>query len=119
MNLALILLKTGQTLISQTEQMEYEPKVHLLNPMTVSGKTKVTLAKWPEHAADDHVLLTSDALLTVCEPTDSLRTAYMKKQGLKEEDLVVKPKPELLTEDENRPEQDDEYEPRYIEEPVY
>ena len=86
--------------------------------MLVSGKAKVTLTKWPEYTEDEHILLTSDSLLTVCEPSDSLRTAYMKKQGLKEEDLVEKPQPELLTEDENRPD-DDEYEPRYIEEPVY
>ena len=87
--------------------------------MVVSGKSKVTLTKWPDYTEDEHVLLTSDSLLTVCEPTDSLRTAYMKKQGLKEEDLVDKEQPELLTEDENRPDQDDEYEPRYVEEPLY
>jgi hypothetical protein len=43
MDLALIILKTGETFISQTEQLEYEPKVHLQQPYQVGGKTKVTL----------------------------------------------------------------------------
>ena len=29
MDLMLILLKTGETIVSQSEQLEYEPKVHL------------------------------------------------------------------------------------------
>ena len=118
MNLALMILKTGQTLIAQSEQLEYEPKVHLINPMEVSGKTKVVLSPWPSHTKDDHILLHSDSLLTVCEPTRELRDKYIKRLGLKEEDLVPRPAPVMLTEDEQVPETDD-YEPRYVEEPLY
>lgn len=118
MNLALILLKTGQTLMTQTEQMEYEPKVHLVNPMTISGKAKLTLSRWPEYTNDEHVLLNTDALLTVCEPSDQLRDAYLKKVGKTTEDFKPEPKKVLLTEDETVPDGED-YEPRYIEEPIY
>ena len=119
MNLVLMLLKTGQTLIAQSEQLEYEPKVHLVNPMEVGGKTKVTLSAWPHHTNDEHILLHSDALLTVCEPTRELKEQYIKKVGIKEAELKLKPRPVMLNEDEQIPEVNDEYEPRYVEEPLY
>ena len=87
--------------------------------MLVSGKTKLTLTPWPEFTDDDHVLLNSDALLTVCEPSDTLRDAYLKKVGKTLKDFEEAPAPVLLNEGENVPEPDDDYEPRYIEEPIY
>ena len=117
MNLALIILKTGQTLIAQTDQLDYEPKVHLLNPMLVTGKTNLSLQKWPEYTDDKHVLLQSDTLLTVCEPNDKLTQSYIKKVGITKESLTTPDKRVTLTEDTNDTE--DEYEPRYIEEPIY
>lgn len=117
MNLSLILLKQGLTLIAQTDEMEYEPKVHLLKPFTVSGKTKLTLTRWPENTEDDHILLHSDNLLTVCEPTKALRQAYMTKTKLTEADLKPKPERVILNEEETLPPPpEDEYEPRYVEE---
>ena len=118
MNLSLILLKQGLTLIAQTDEMDYEPKVHLLKPYTVSGKTKLILTPWPEHTEDDHVLLHSENLLTVCEPTKAVRKAYMTKAKLTEADLKPKPERVILNEEEHRlpPEPEDEYEPRYVEE---
>ena len=86
--------------------------------MTVSGKTKLSLQPWPEHTDDEHVLLNSDALLTVCEPSDKVRDAYLKKVGKTIEDFSPEPKKELLNEEETVPDGED-YEPRYIEEPIY
>ena len=86
-------------------------------PMVVQGKQKLSLLRWPDHTEDQHVLITSDNLLTVCEPSPAVRAAYLKKVGLTEEDL--KPKEEekvLLNEDENVPEWIDDYEPNYSEE---
>ena len=86
-------------------------------PMVVQGKQKLSLLRWPDHTEDEHVLITSDNLLTVCEPSPAVRAAYLKKVGLTEEDL--KPKEEekvLLNEDENVPEWIDDYEPNYSEE---
>ena len=85
--------------------------------MVVQGKQKLSLQRWPDHTEDEHVLITSDNLLTVCEPSPAVRAAYLKKVGLTEEDL--KPKEEekvLLNEDENVPEWIDDYEPNYSEE---
>ena len=115
--IALILLPSGVQLISLIEQLEYEPSVHLKHPHTISGKTKLVLTPWPEYSDDEHVLFKSDALLTVCEPTQKLKEAYMKKTKLTLEDLKPKPVPVILNEEENvPPELDDEYEPRYQEE---
>ena len=86
--------------------------------MTVSGKTKLSLQPWPEHSGDEHVLLTSDVLLTVCEPTDAVRDAYLKKIGKTLEDFAPEPERVLLNEGETVPEGED-YEPRYVEEPIY
>jgi hypothetical protein len=116
MNLALILLKTGQSLVSQTEELEYEPKVHLYQPYLVSGKTKVTLTPWPDYVIDEHILLSSDTLLTVGEPTAKIKKAYLDKIGKTEEELKPKPQPVILTEEEQLPDlDDDDYEPEYVE----
>ncbi len=86
--------------------------------MTVSGKTKLSLQPWPEHTDDEHILLQSDVLLTVCEPSDKVRDAYLKKIGKTTEDFAPEPQKELLNEEDNVPE-GEAYEPRYIEEPIY
>ena len=120
MKLTLLLLKTGQTLIAQTEELEWEPKCHMRDPFEVGGKTKVTLSRWPVHTGDTDILLNSSDLLTVCEPSIPVRDAYLSKIGKKAEDFVEDElaTPVLLNEDESVP-QGEDYEPRYIEEPVY
>jgi hypothetical protein len=122
MELSLAILKTGETLISQTEQLDYEPKVHLERPYLVGGKTKVTLTPWPEHSGDKHILLHSDSLLTVCEPSDTVKELYLKKINKKAEDFLPKEQedePVLLNENEQLPseeyEDDHGYQPRYEE----
>jgi hypothetical protein len=121
MNISLLLLKTGEYIISQVEELDYEPKVHLILPYLVSGKTKPTLSQWPLFSEDDHVLLNSDTLLTVCTPTPEIRNAYMKKVGITEEQLKASQKPVILNEeevDQDWDHEDDGYEPRYVEQPV-
>ena len=120
MDLMLLVLKTGETLVSATEQLEHEPRCHLLRPYLVGGKTKVTLSAWPEHASDQHILLHSDSLLTVCEPSPTVKAMYLKKTGQTEEDF--KPKAEervLLNEDEQMPTLDDWEDDHGYEEPRY
>ena len=126
--LALMVLKTGQVLVSETEQLDYEPKVHLVNPYLVSGKTKVVLTSWPDYTDDEHVLLNSDSILTVCDPTEKVASAYLSKVGKKPEDFTDAPEPVILKEDsdvQQEPlihdgiEDDGEYEPRYLEEALY
>ena len=120
MNLLLFLLKSNQTLISLSEELDYEPKCHLMQPHEVTGKTKVTLTPWPPHTEDTDILLSSDNLLTVVEPTKKLADAYLKKIGKTYEDLKPKDEKVLLNEDETVPQpamppEDDEYEPYYVE----
>ena len=121
MNLLLVLLKSGTTLISLSEELEYEPKCHLIEPHEVTGKSKITLTPWPPHTDEKNILLHSDSLLTVVEPTLTLANQYLKKIGKTMEDLQTKDNRVLLTEDENVPDlpppiPEDEYEPQYIEE---
>lgn len=115
---ALLILKDlNLQLVSLTEQLEYEPSVHLLSPHVVSGKTKIVLTPWPDYTDDKHILLKSDALLTICEPTEEVRRAYLKKMKLTEEDLMPKPQRVMLSEEEQVPElPEDDYEPEYVEE---
>lgn len=115
MNQAIFLLRTGQTLIAWTDQLEMEPKVHLYRPHLVSGKTKVSLTPWPEYTNDDHVLLTSDTLLTVCDPTDKIAKSYTDKVKAPE---LTNTEESVMLNEENTSE-DDEYEPQYVEEPIY
>lgn len=116
MNLTLLLLKSNLQLLCLTEQLDYEPAVHMKKPFTISGTSKITLTPWPPHTKDEDILLRSEDLLTVCEPSDQIKEAYMKKTGLTEEDLMPKPQRTILTEDEQVPELEDDYEPQYLEE---
>ena len=125
MQLSLFILKNGIEVVSQSDQLEYEPKVHLVNPCTISGTTKLTLKRWPVHAKDVHILLRSDDLLTVCETSEEVTKAYMKKFKLTENDLTSETQPVMLNEEGQVLQQDptgiegvpefDEYEPRYVE----
>ena len=76
----------------------------------MSGKQKLSLIPWPDHTEDQHILITSDNLLTVCEPSPKVRAAYLAKVGMTEEDLKPKEEPKvLLNEDEQLPTGYDEY----------
>ena len=88
--------------------------------MSISGQSKLTLKPWPDYTDDEHILLTSDTLLTVCEPTELVRDAYLKKIGKTLEDLTTEPERVMLNEDETVPEiEGEDYEPRYVEDPIY
>jgi hypothetical protein len=119
MNISLILLKSGEYLISQVEELQYEPKVHLTSPYSISGVTKTTLSVWPKYCSDSHVLLNSETLQTVLTPLPEIRASYLKKVGLTEEDLKEASKPVILNEDNQDWVDDDdpEYEPHYMEAP--
>ena len=89
-------------------------------PHSLSGKTKLSLQRWPDYTNDEHILLNTDRLFTVCEPSPEVRAAYLKKIGMTEEDLRPKEQPKvLLNEDEQLPTGYDDYyddeEPNYRE----
>tara|TARA_Y100001937_G_scaffold67231_1_gene91953 strand:- start:258 stop:623 length:366 start_codon:yes stop_codon:yes gene_type:complete len=118
MDLMLLVLKTGDTLIAAIEQLEHEPRCHLERPYLVGGKTKVTLSAWPAHSSDQHILLHTDSLLTVCDPSPTIKAMYLKKIGKTEEDFKPQEEQVLLNEDEQLPNIDD-YEDDHGYEPVY
>ena len=116
MNVVLIVLKNGTVLISESDQLEYEPKGHRTKPHTLSGKAKLVLSSWPEYTDDTHVLLRSDDLLTVCEPQEKLLEAYAKKLGKTLDDLIGDPPPVIMSEEPEyqEPQFEDDYEPNYV-----
>ena len=46
MEVAVFILRTGERLVAQGEQLETEPRCHLEAPYEVSGKTTLTLTPW-------------------------------------------------------------------------
>tara|TARA_Y100001973_G_C5081724_1_gene272792 strand:+ start:338 stop:661 length:324 start_codon:yes stop_codon:yes gene_type:complete len=103
-----------------TEQLEYEPKVHLFKPHTISGEKAIVMRPWPSPVFTDDrdILLHSDSLLTVVEPNPETIEKYLKKIGLTLEDLKPKEEPKVLLNEEEEavPESDDwidDYEPSY------
>ena len=74
METMLVILRTGLTLISKAEQLEEEPSCHLNQPYLV--KDDGTLDPWPRYSNDDDVLLYSESLATMVEPTDDIRKKY-------------------------------------------
>ncbi len=121
MYLTLMVLKQNLYLLSEVEELDYEPKVHLINPYLVSDDGEIT--KWPLHTEEEHIMIDSTNLLTAVQPTDELRDKYLKKVGKTIEQVVDKePQPVLLSEGDELLEPikfDDEfsdYEPYYLEE---
>ena len=123
MSLSLIVLQNGSVVVGISNELDYEPKVHLRRPFAVSGDKNVVLTQWPtKWTNDEDILLRSTDLLTVCEPSDDLVKSYLRKTGLKESDLNPEPKQVILNEETEEPSQpdlsdfpDDDYEPAYSE----
>ena len=119
MNIAVIVLRDGPVIVSQTEELEHEPRVHLIRPKSISGSTNLVLKQWPPYTDDTDILLRSEDLLTVCEPNERVLAAYIKKCGISASDLTSAPKQVILNEEPQAPryeEDPDEYEPQYLEE---
>ena len=74
MEVMLVILRTGLSLISKVEQLEEEPSCHLQDPYMV--KDDGTLHPWPLHTVDTDILLYSETLATIVEPTEEIRAKY-------------------------------------------
>ena len=74
MEVCLVILRTGMTLISKVEQFDAEPSCHLQDPYLV--KDDGTLNPWPLHTVDKDILLYSETLATIVEPTEEIRAKY-------------------------------------------
>jgi hypothetical protein len=121
MNLLLLVLKNDTYLVSLVETLEYEPNCHLQYPHTFKPYKSAggyTFQPWPQYSGDEDILIHSTDILTICEPEDRLREAYLKKIGKTEEDLTETSKQVILNEDIDPDSLDwvDDYNPPYVEE---
>jgi len=74
METMMVVLRTGLQLIAKMETLEEEPALHLEKPYLI--RDDGTLEPWPKWSRDDDVLLYSESLATIVEPTDEIREKY-------------------------------------------
>jgi hypothetical protein len=120
MNLVLLVLKNDTYLVSLVETLDLEPNCHLQYPHTFRPYKSAggyTFQRWPQHTGEEDILIHSTDILTICEPEDKLREAYLKKIGKTEEDLTEVSKQVILNEDVDPEDKDwiDDYVPDYTE----
>ena len=72
-SIKLILLKTGQYVISYITEMEMEPSVFLSDPMEIIDGT---LHRFPRYAGQRNILLYSDILATLLDPDPEILAKY-------------------------------------------
>jgi hypothetical protein len=71
----LLLLKTGQYVISYVSEMEMEPSVFLSDPMEIVDGT---LHKFPRYSGQRNILLYSDILATLLDPDPEILAKYQE-----------------------------------------
>ena len=69
-----VILRSGIHLISKVEQLDEEPNCHLEDPYLI--KDDGTLEPWPRYTTDTDVLLYSETLATIVEPTNEIKKKY-------------------------------------------
>ena len=74
MEVMVVILRSGIHLISKVEQLEEEPNCHLQDPYLI--KDDGTLEPWPSYTIDTDVLLYSETLATIVEPTNEIKKKY-------------------------------------------
>ena len=69
----LLLLKTGQYVISYISEMEMEPSVFLSDPMEIVDGD---LHRFPRYSGQRNILLYSDILATLLDPDPEILAKY-------------------------------------------
>ena len=69
-----VILRLGIHLISKVEQLDEEPNCHLEDPYLI--RDDGTLEPWPRYTTDTDVLLYSETLATIVEPTNEIKKKY-------------------------------------------
>ena len=69
-----VILRSGMHLISKVEQLEEEPHCHLQGPYLIMDAG--TLEPWSSWTTDTDVLIYSETLATIVEPTETIRNKY-------------------------------------------
>ena len=71
-----LILKSGTTLISEIVEMDSEvgePDCQLVNPFEIIDDT---LVRWPKITEQKFILINSDSILTLVEPTEKILSEY-------------------------------------------
>lgn len=71
-----LILKSGTTLISEIIEIESdigEPDCQLVNPFEIIDDT---LVRWPKITEQKLILINSDSILTLVEPTEKILSEY-------------------------------------------
>jgi hypothetical protein len=74
MEVMVVILRSGMHLISKVEQLDEEPNCHLEDPYLI--RDDGTLEPWPRYTTDTDVLLYSETLATIVEPTNEIKKKY-------------------------------------------
>ena len=74
METMVVIRKSGIHVISKVEQLEEEPNSHLHDPYLI--KDDGALEPWPRYTTDTDVLLYSETLATIVEPTNEIKKKY-------------------------------------------
>ena len=74
MEVMVVILRSGIHLISKVEQLDEEPNCHLEDPYLI--RDDGTLEPWPRYTTDTDVLLYSETLATIVEPTNEIKKKY-------------------------------------------
>jgi len=74
MQTALIILKSGIHLITKAEQLDEEPSCHMEDPYMI--KEDGTLEPWPRYTTDTDILLYSETIATIVEPSGDIKKKY-------------------------------------------
>ena len=69
-----VILRSGIHLISKVEQLDEDPNCHLEDPYLI--RDDGTLEPWPRYTTDTDVLLYSETLATIVEPTNEIKKKY-------------------------------------------
>lgn len=84
MEVAIVLLKTGEYIIGFIEELAYEPSCHINQPYELTGNyvilqdVKTIFKKWPKYTNDENILIESSNILTLLEPKNDIKWAYLE-----------------------------------------
>lgn len=84
MNIKILKLKNGETLISEVEQFDFESItiLKLKNPITFGmGPEGIGLIEWLEPAEENEVNIPQDEFLYILTPKEDILNIYNSKYG--------------------------------------
>lgn len=78
-----VYLKTGECIIGFVDELPVEPSCHINQPYQITKEVTheadlmSSLKKWPKYTNEEDIILHTDSILTMCEPKEDIRLAYL------------------------------------------